>query len=219
MEALALPNWNPHVLTPAAAWTWDADADEAWELARSVGAGPYIVKDHVKSCKEAWLEACFVPKGGRRAKFRSVCTEMMKRRGDRFQGGIVVRPFAPLRLITAHWSGAPIYEEYRLVFWRGKMILAAAYHDIGRDETDESGHLQPWRREAVQKFGRLGERIHSDYFVADVARTEDGELTLVEINDGSVAGFPPTVHPIEFYAAVAEEEERATDKDEKEGFD
>lgn len=208
MEALALPNWHPLVpdLTPPAVWTCDTDIDEAWELARTLGPAPYIVKDHVKSCKEAWLEACFVPKGARRAKFQSICKELIERRGERFQGGIVVRPYAPLRLITADWTGKPIFEEYRLVFWRGKMILAAAYSEVGRDEVDESGDLESWRREAARKFGSLGKRIRSEYFVADVARTVEGELILIEINDGSIAGFPPTVHPVEFYAAVAEAE-------------
>ena len=218
MEAMTLPNWHPLVedLTPPAVWTWDEDIEEAWELAKKLGPAPYIVKDHVKSCKEAWVEACFVPKGARRAKFKSVCEEMIERRADQFQGGIVVRPFVPLRLITADWTGLPIHEEYRLVFWRGKMILAAPYGGIGRDETNEEGERQEWRREVDRKYGRLGERIRSDFFVADVARTLAGELILIEINDGSVAGLPPTIHPVEFYGLVADIEGAVRQDDEEE---
>ena len=53
------------------------------------------------------------------------------------------------------------------------------------------------------KFEILGDRIDSSFFVADIARTEDGELVLIEINDGGVAGLPPLSHPIDFYSAVA----------------
>ncbi len=198
VETTLVPNWHPRVadLTPPAVWTWDEDADEAWEAAKSLGPPPYIIKDHAKSCKEAWLEACYVPPKTRRAKFREICRELVDRRGERFQGGIVVRPVVPLVLLAADFTGLPIFDEYRLVFWRGKMILSFPYNDLGGKETDFS------------KFANLGERIASDFFVADVARTESGELILIEVNDGGPAGLPPSIHPIEFYSAVAEAEDR-----------
>jgi hypothetical protein len=75
------------------------------------------------------------------------------------------------------------------------MILSAAYNDIEGTEADFS------------KFACLGQRIASNYFVADVARTQSGELILIEVNDGGTSGIPPTLHPIEFYSVVAEIEE------------
>jgi len=197
LEALLLPNWHPRVadLTPPAIWTWDADPEEAWEAAKRLGPPPYIIKDHTKSCKEAWVEACYVPPKARKAKFIQICQEMVELRGERFETGIVVRPEVPLARLAVHYTGVPLYDEYRLIFWHGKMILSAAYNDIEGADTD------------FTKFARLGERIASDYFVADVARTKSGDLILIEINDGGTSGFPPTLHPIEFYSAVAEAEE------------
>jgi hypothetical protein len=196
VESAMLPNWHPRVadLTPPAVWTWDADPEEAWEAAKSLGPPPYILKDHVKSCKEAWLEACYVPAKARRAKFLQICQELIDRRGERFETGIVIRPEVPLMRLGVHYSGVPVFEEYRLIFWRGKMILSSGYHELEGKEEDFS------------KFAGLGERIGSDFFVADVARTQAGELILIEINDGGTAGLPPSVHPIEFYSAVAEVE-------------
>lgn len=204
LEATLLPNWHPRVtdLTPPAVWTWDADPEEAWDLARSLGASPFIVKDHAKSCKEAWLEACYVPAKARKSRFVQICQELIERRGDRFEGGLVVRPAVPLALLTAHASGTPVFDEYRLFFWRGKMILSAGYSEVTGQEQDFSA------------FSRLGGHIASDFFVADVARTQSGELILIEINDGGTAGLPPSLHPIEFYGRVAEiESGEETDED------
>ena len=191
-----LPNWHPLLedLTPPAVWTWDDDIDEAWELAQSLGQSPYIVKDHVKSCKERWLEACYVPEGAGEAEFRSVCETLREERGERFDTGFVIRPEVPLKFLAAHFAGVPVFEEYRLFFWKGAMILADAYNDLDGGERDFAA------------FANLGDRIDSPFFVADVARTKSGELILIELNDGGSAGIPPVLHPFEVYSAVADAE-------------
>lgn len=52
----------------------------------------------------------------------------------------------------------------------------------------------------------IGHRIDSDFFTADIARTEAGDLVLIEINDGGVSGLPPAMHPDELYGLIAEME-------------
>jgi len=106
-------------------------------------------------------------------------------------------------MLAADFSGLPVFDEYRLIFWRGKMILSSGYNDLEGKEEDFS------------KFARLGERIASDFFVADVARTQTGELILIEINDGGTAGLPPSIHPIEFYSAIADIEAEKEDDEDK----
>ena len=191
--ALSLPNYFELVedLTPPALWTWEPDIEGAWELAKSLGPGPKIVKDHIKSAKEAWLEACFVPADADFAQFKSICEELMERRGELFEKGFVVRPFVPLKQLGTSWLGSPFFDEYRLVFWKGEIVLADAYFDLSGELPDFS------------KFKILNERIDSPFFVADIARTEKEELILIEINDGGVAGLPPLSHPLDFYQAVA----------------
>lgn len=209
LHTTQLPNWYDRVSdrTPPAVWTYDTDIEEAWELAQSLGAPPYIVKDHCKSCKEAWLEACYVPPKATRKQFESVCSELIERRGSRFEGGLVIRPYVPLNFVAAHWTGAPMYEEYRLIFWHGKLLLADRYNDIGPEEADYS------------QFLGLGKRIDSPFFTADLARTEKGDLILIEVNDGGAAGLPPALHPIEFYDALAELEDERNGNAEEWGED
>ena len=202
----ALPNYHEFVadLTPPAVWTWEPDIDEAWSLAQSLGSGPWIVKDHVKSAKEAWLEACFVPRGAKLAKFRSICESLMERRGEAFENGFVIRPFVPLKELGAHWTGMPIFEEYRLFFWRGKLVLAEPYHEVlvGAEKNFE-------------RFRVLGERVDSPFFVADVGKLQSGELVLIELNDGGSTGIPTECDPADLYEAIAalEEESEAEEED------
>ena len=85
-----------------------------------------------------------------------------------------------------------MFEEYRLIFWKGEMSLAENYNEgLRGSETDFSA------------FEVLGERINSPFFAADVAKTESGEMILIELNDGGCCGLPPACHPIDLYAAVA----------------
>lgn len=193
-ETLLLPNYFDQIkdLSPAALWTEEPDIEEAWELAQKIGTGPWIVRDHMKSAKGAWLEACFVPENATFAQFESICQELRNHREPNFVNGFVVRPYLPLVQLAAPRSGPPVCEEYRLIFWRGQRILSMPY--------DELGGLPP----DLSRYDVLADRIDSPFFVADVARQQSGDLTLLELNPGGCAGLPPQLHPIEFYSRIAE---------------
>ena len=195
-ETLLLPNYYELIedLTPPALWTDEPDIDEAWELALQLGSGPWIIKDHIKSAKEAWLEACYIPAGADFDHFKQVCEELRDRREPNFTNGYVVRPYLPLKQLGVHWTGGPVAEEYRLIFWEGELISCLPYHEIGAGENPD-----------FSEYKVLGERIDSSFFVADIAITENGSPTLIELNPGGAAGFPPQMHPVEFYSLIAGE--------------
>ena len=67
-EVTYFPNYYPKVreASPEAVWTDTADAYLAWSQSRKLGDGPFVLKDHIKSAKHMWHEACFVPKGAGR---------------------------------------------------------------------------------------------------------------------------------------------------------
>lgn len=196
MAACFLPNYFEHIenMTPPAVWTWSDDIEEAWEEAKSLGPPPYLVKDHVKSVKEAWDLACFVPGGSKKKDFESVCREFLDRRGDRFETGFVIRPFEKFKQVGLSMSGYPLIEEYRLFFWRGELLISDVYHEMVIEKPDFS------------EFEFLGNEIDSPFFTVDVARRESGELAVIEMGDGGVSGVPPLMHPIELYEAIAEVE-------------
>src|SRR6185312_12731826 len=82
--------------TAPARWTEDADVREAWELACELGPPPWVVKDHVKSAKERWHRACFVPPGATYEDFAEICAELVETRGERFARGFVIKKWLAL---------------------------------------------------------------------------------------------------------------------------
>lgn len=87
--AALLPRWAPVLgpLTPASVWTEDDDVDEAWELALThLGPPPWLVRDHLKSARQWWGRAAFVPPGRRSGGVRRGL-----RRSARVHGGPVLR--------------------------------------------------------------------------------------------------------------------------------
>jgi len=175
-----LPSWFAAVASesPATRWIEGEDLEEAWAAACELGAPPFIVKDHVKSAKESWFEACFVPEGAGKAELQAICSALIEARGDRFERGLVVRRFVPL-----------VYE-HRMFFWQGRLIAEPPYDDV-----------EPIERPA--RFANLGRVVESPFFSADIAFTEGGEWIVLELGDGGVSTLPPTMDPRAFYRALA----------------
>lgn len=186
-----LPNYHAEIadVTAPARWTWGTDLDEAWEAARELGDPPWLLKDHVKSVKERWDECCLVPPGASREMFNHICTNLIDARGERFERGLVIRKFLPLRKIAASTSG-PVHLELRLFFAHGTLIAHELYDDVDVPKPDPS------------RFRFLGKRIGSPFFTADVAMLESGEWVVVKIGDGGVSVLPPLMDPRDFYRAV-----------------
>jgi hypothetical protein len=192
-EATYAPRYIPRLgdHTAPARWTDDVDIDEAWELACELGPPPWIVKDHVKSAKEEWLRACFVPKDADRADFRAICERLVELRGDRFERGLVIKKhleLATLRGMTAERRA--VTDEHRLVFVFGRLVAHAPYYDA-----DDAVLEDPAR------FAFIGDVIPSPFFTADVARLADGGWTIIEINDGGCSNFPEQLDPRDVFRA------------------
>ncbi|HEY2342289.1 MAG TPA: ATP-grasp domain-containing protein, partial [Chthoniobacteraceae bacterium] len=154
------------------------------------GSPPYFIKDHAKSAKELWPKGCLVKAEEGIAGMRRGIEALREWRGDRFEGGIVVRPFTPLRYLEEHPVGGPIYEEYRLFFFRSRLILRAWYGRAGGDLA------------ALPDYSFLGERLLSPFFTADIVRTDAGDLRILEIGDGGYSALPPMASAREFYRAM-----------------
>ena len=192
--AAYLPEWAPLLggRTPASVWTEGEDIDEAWEAAQEIlGPPPYIVKDHMKSARDWWERACFVPEGADFGAFRSVCEGLIEHHADRFQRGFVVRRFVRLHELPYRTPGHPIFDEHRIVFWRGRPVAHAPYHDIDVEPLEEI------------PFPELGQLIASPFFTADVGRLQDGGWTVIELNDGGCSGLPAQLDPWALYEAIA----------------
>jgi len=188
-QGLLFPEFYPAIRTHSfpAAWIAGCNARKAWKIAESLGPPPYFIKDYSKSAKEIWPEGCVVSgEDGMEGMSRAI-RALRKYRGDRFESGIVIRPLMRLKYIGESAFGRAIHEEYRLFFFRGSLVVCSWYDRAGGDLT------------TLPDYSFLFERIASPFFSADIVRTEDGALYIIEIGDGGVSGLPPTVSPLQFY--------------------
>jgi hypothetical protein len=185
-EAMYIPNYVPLLgdRTAPTRWTEGEDIREAWELALELGPPPWIIKDHMKSAKEQWHRACFIPPGADFDDFRERCERLIEVRGDRFERGIVIRKYLDLATLPG-WAPEqrPATDEHRLVFWEGQLVAHAPYYDM------ESTLPSP------SQFEELGDLISSPFFTADVARLAGGGYTVIELNDGGCSTLPEQLDP------------------------
>jgi ATP-grasp domain, R2K clade family 3 len=196
-DAYAQAHYLPEALpliaeeSPATVWMEGTDLEQAWEISRPLAVGAMVVKDFVKSAKHKWDEACFIPSEAMREKFESVVSAFVRIRGESLNRGLVFREFVNLMPVgTDVISGRTVFEEYRLFFWRGKLLRAATY--------DAQGGV--W-----QEFARWEEyarRFESPFVTIDVARRTDGRWMIVETGDAGVSGLPATVDTFGFYAVL-----------------
>lgn len=188
-RGLLLPEFFPAIADHSfpAVWIKGSDAARALEAAQRLGPPPYFIKDFAKSAKENWPEGCVVNHAGEMA--QSI-RALRKFRGEQFEGGIVIRPLLRLRYIDEHPFGGNIYEEYRLFFFRGRLISQTAYDYLGG------------QAETLPDYRFLASRIDSPFFTVDIVVTEEGKRYVLEAGDGGASALPPQVPASEFYRSM-----------------
>jgi len=149
------------------------------------------MKDHVKSAKEQWADACFVPVGATEARFAEMCEALQDARGDRLEGGLVVRRCLQLKTFGMTPEG-PAFFEFRLFFARGRLVAAEPYFDFDVDVPDFTA------------FERLARRFDSPFFTMDLAQLANGDWAVIELNDGGVSMLPASLDPRELFDALRE---------------
>lgn len=186
-EAHCFDGWYPKAesLTPYSCWALGADIDHAVRLVESIGK-PCVIRDFVKSRKHEWEDACLIstptPSAARR-----VIRNFVERQGDSFTGGIVVREYQPLYYLGKHpRSGTPMSLEYRIFWFDGEPAVTIPYWEDARYPTvlnhDHAKFLPP-----LDKFREVVSAIDNRFITTDVAMTDAGNWTIVEIGDGQVS--------------------------------
>jgi len=186
-----LPTWydtfREH--TPASIWYPDPATLDLEEVHRKLGPGPFVVKDYVKSEKHYWLEACYAEDLGQLPK---IVKRFLELRDHQPEGGLVVRRFVELLPIGEDpRSGLPLTLEFRLFFWKQKLLHAQPYWD--RETT-----ISP----PLPKFEALAKEVDSPFFTMDIAQDVDDRWWIIELGDGQVSGRPPSLSPSQFLSAL-----------------
>ena len=150
-----------------------------------------IVKDYVKSEKHDWETACFVADASNTIELKKTIHTLIELRGSHLNEGIVIREFVELNDLTIHSkSGMPLTEEYRLFFCRKKLVGIYDYWEEGEYKLAKPN---------TAEFEEIATGVESNFFSMDIARQKNGELIIIELGDGQVAGLPDKANSNEFY--------------------
>ena len=161
------------------------------EKSRIFCGKPVIIKDYVKSEKHYWDTACFVKNSSDTGKLKETINNFIELRGDSFEEGIVIREYVELNNLAKHSkSGMPLSEEYRLFFCNQKLLHTYSYWE----DADYS-----FPKPNMGKFEEIAKKVESHFFVMDIAKLRNGELTIIELGDGQVSGLPETEDTNIFY--------------------
>lgn len=186
-----LPGWYDVLSdrTPKSRWTEELSDAAIMAILHEFGDRPVIIKDYVKSRKHEWLEACFIPDASDTKHAMQVIHNFLERQGEDFVGGLVIREFVKLKEAGLHpKSGMPISEEYRAFFLDGKQVCIIDYWN-------GTSAVSP---EITAFADYVAQKVNSNFFTVDVARTADDKLIVMEIGDGQVSGLQD-FSEMEFY--------------------
>jgi len=180
----------------------DLRIDRIMETLATLGDGPVIVKDFVKSRKHEWTEACFIPSAADRRGVERVVGRFLELQGECLAEGLVFREFVEFEPIGMHpKSGMPLTEEYRVFWLDGRPIFWSSYWPEGIYR----GIAPP-----INQFSDVASAVQSRFFTMDIARRRDGGWMIMELGDGQVSGLPRDSDADGFYNAFANARPSAT---------
>jgi ATP-grasp domain, R2K clade family 2 len=182
--------------TPKSIWfrieNQEVNFENLYIQLKAFGSSPLIVKDYVKSQKHYWDTACFIPSASENEKVKSIVSKFVELQNTDLNEGLVFREFIELNDLTIHSkSGMPLKQEYRLFFLNKELLGSFDYWEEGEYSTEETPPLE--------FFKEIATKIESNFFSMDIAKTKNGDWTIIELGDGQVAGLPDKVNRNEFY--------------------
>jgi hypothetical protein len=99
--------------------------------------------------------------------------------------GVIFRRYEKLETFEIGINGLPFANEWRFFFYKGEMISYGYYWGIAENIPDK---IDPEGIEFAQKVANIC-KDYANFYVLDVAKKENGEWVLVEVNDGSMSGL------------------------------
>lgn len=146
--------------------------------------GPFVVKGQTNSRKFQWDTHMF-------AKDRRAVMEVYGRLKEDslfLDQEIYARDYVPLQRLMTAFNGLPITKEFRFFVCNGKILTGAFYWQSHladlKDVPMEWEVPRHFLDECVRRIGG-----NANFYALDVAKTQKGEWTVIEINDGQMSGL------------------------------
>jgi hypothetical protein len=163
---------------------------------------PFVLKGKTNSRKLQWKTHMYAEN------FRSAIHLGGELMNDPFIGpqGLVIRQYVPLETFEIGLNDVPMTNEWRL-FFLGTELLAYGYYwaiidDIAHIERAHPDFLLnglPFAKQVAQTIAKK-----TNFFVLDIAKTQDGRWLVVEVNDGQQSGVNEFIDMNKLYSNLAQ---------------
>jgi hypothetical protein len=171
------------------------------EVPDAVKSRPFVVKGRTNSRKLQWRTHMFAPD------FRAAMNLGSDLMNDPTIGpqGLVIREYEPLETFEIGINDVPMTNEWRLFFFRDKLLAYGYYWAIIDDLAAVDAARPDFERTGIPFARQMAEILmtHTNFFVVDIAKTVSGQWRLVEVNDGQQSGANEFIDADELYRELA----------------
>lgn len=176
--------------TPITTWIDNFDKSETITgvLADTFAQGTQLmIKDFMRSAKYMRKQAYDIADSSDATEVWVAIEHLIAAKSGVLEGGIVFsayKEFKRLHPTPLPFTQQNIYEEYRLWFWKGELLLKTAYFE------EMPNYSENLSDEELAPFKVIAGQIQSHFFVMDIARLKaDSSLCIVELNPGQTSGI------------------------------
>ncbi len=164
---------------------------------------PIVLKGKTNSKKFQWKTHMFAEN------FQKAVHMSAELLNDPFIGpqGLIYREYIPLETFEIGVNDIPMTNEWRLFFYKNQLITYAYYWGILDDLTIIDKIKQDFIDNGIKFAQSVAKEISefTNFFVLDVAKTQDGKWILVEVNDGQQSGLNGMINPEELYSNLSKQ--------------
>lgn len=148
----------------------------------------WVVKGQTNSKKDFWKTKMFA------ATNKEVATIANSLMDDSLicSQKLYVRKFEKLKTFCHGINGQPITEEYRFFCYKDKIITGGFYWSNHLSQVLGETDFVPDHNNVPKEYLKQIMDIckeHANFYVLDIARKDDGNWILVEVNDGQFSGL------------------------------
>jgi hypothetical protein len=144
----------------------------------------FVLKGETNSRKSNWNRDMFAPNKKAAIEVHSrLCDD-----GLIGQQKIYIRQYIPLKSFMTGINGIPISNEYRFFVAFGKILCGAFYWQNYVEDLPAQPNINDVPKDFLQKIIDIVKN-KINFFVIDVAETQNGNWIVIELNDGSQSGL------------------------------
>lgn len=192
LETCSVVNHFPKIAALASPTTWISELSSPEQITKQLAdtfapGTPLMIKDFMRSAKYEREQVWDIEDSSNSSQVAQAIRKLIAAKGGMLEGGIVFSKylaFHQLHPAPLPFTEQKIYEEYRLWFFKGELLLKTGYFEEMPD------YAKKLTESELEPLKAIAKTICSNFFVMDVARKKaDNTLCIVELNPGQTSGI------------------------------